>query len=122
MTTFVPKNNDLRTSLLFCFLLKKNAAESHKMLVEAYGEYALSEASCRNWFQRFKRGDFELDNEERGRPPKKFEDAELQALLDADNTQTRKMLAKTLNVDRGTISVRLRAMGKVQKDGKWVPQ
>ena len=29
-----------------------------------------------------------MRNEERGKPPKKFEDSELQALLDEDNAQT----------------------------------
>ena len=33
----------MREALLFCFNLKKSAAESHRMLVEAYGDNALSE-------------------------------------------------------------------------------
>jgi len=31
-------------------------------------------------------------NEERGKPPKKFEDSELQALLDEDDAQTQQQL------------------------------
>lgn len=92
------------------------------MLVEAYGEHALSERTCREWFARFKEGDFSLEDIGRGKPPKKFEDAELQVLLDQDDTQTQKMLAEILNVDRSTISDRLKATGKIQKDGKWVSQ
>ena len=53
--------------------------------------------------------------------PKKFEGAELQALLDEDSTQTLKQLAKALGVDQGTISRRLYAISKIQKEGKWVP-
>jgi len=34
---FVPGNYDLRTTLIFCYHLKKTAAESYRMLVEAYG-------------------------------------------------------------------------------------
>ena len=33
----------MQEALLFCFNLKKSAAESHRMLVEAYGDNALSE-------------------------------------------------------------------------------
>ncbi|MBJ5565832.1 hypothetical protein JGG61_23645 [Salmonella enterica subsp. enterica serovar London] len=33
-------------ALLFCFHLKKSAAESHRLLVQAYGKHALSEATC----------------------------------------------------------------------------
>lgn len=121
MSTFVPENDDLRQALIFCFHLKKSAAESHQMLIEAYGDHALSEATCKRWFQRFRNNDFDVRNKERGRPPKKFEDAELQALLDEDDTLSEKQMGIMLNVAQQTISVRLKAMGKIQKCGKWVP-
>ena len=65
--------------------------------------------------------DFDVRNKERGRPPKKFEDAELQAILDEDDTLNQKQMAEMLNVAQQTISDRLKAMGKIQKCGKWVP-
>ncbi|GFT64096.1 mariner Mos1 transposase [Trichonephila clavipes] len=71
-------------SINFLLPSEKNAAESHQMLVEAYGSNALSRAQCNRWFEKFQNGDFDVRNEERGRPAKKFEDAELQALLDED--------------------------------------
>ena len=52
---------------------------------------------------------------------KKFEDDELQALLDEDDAQTQQMMAQQLNVTRQAISDRLRSMGKIQKVGKRVP-
>ncbi|GFU04253.1 hypothetical protein TNCV_863661 [Trichonephila clavipes] len=72
---------------------QKNDAESHQMLVEAYGGNALSRAQCYRWFEKFQNGDFDERNEERGRTAKKFEDAELQALLDEDDGQTQVHLA-----------------------------
>ncbi|GFT13056.1 mariner Mos1 transposase [Trichonephila clavipes] len=42
-------------------------------------------------------------------------------LLDDDPTQTQQQLAKALNVSQETISRRLRATGKINKLGKWVP-
>jgi len=57
-------------------------------------------------------------NEERGKPPKKFENSELQALLDEDDAQTQQQLANQLNVTRKVVSIRLKAMGKIQKIGK----
>ena len=41
--------------------LKKFAAEAHRLLVEAYGDAALSERSCREWFQKFKNGEFDIE-------------------------------------------------------------
>jgi len=52
--------------------------------------------------------------------PKKFEDSELQALLDEDDAQTQQQLANQLNVTR-EVSIRLKSMGKIQKMGKWIP-
>eukprot|EP01133_Synstelium_polycarpum_P028705 gene28705-34931_t len=88
MSTFVPEKRHLREALLFIFHLKKNAITAHGMLVEAYGKDAASIRTCQEWFQRFKSGDFDLNDKEHSKPPKKFEDEELQALLDEDSAKS----------------------------------
>jgi len=108
----------MREALLFCFNLKKSTVESHRMLVEAYGDNALSETTCRDWFRRFNDDNFDLSDKKRENRPRKVEDCQLQALLDEDNTQSQKMLAEKLGVSQAAISMRLHAMGKVQKIGK----
>jgi len=51
MSSFLlKKKKHMREALLFYFNLKKSAAESHRMLVKAYGDNALSETTCRDWF------------------------------------------------------------------------
>ncbi|UYV78857.1 hypothetical protein LAZ67_17000019 [Cordylochernes scorpioides] len=55
------------------------------------------------------------------RRPIKFEDAELEALLDEDSSQTQEELAETLGVTQQAILNRLKVMGMVQKQGNWVP-
>ena len=91
------------------------------MLVEAYGEAALSERSCREWFQKFKNGEFDVEDKERSGRPKVYEDAELEALLDEDSCQTQEALALTLGVTQPAISHRLKSLGMIQKQGNWVP-
>ena len=56
MSTFVPAKQYLREALLFCFNLKKSAAEGYRLLCEAYGEHALSIKTCDYWFRRFENG------------------------------------------------------------------
>ena len=68
------------------------------MLVEAYGETASSERSCREWFQKFKYGEFDVEDKERNGRPKVYEDAELESLLDEHSCQTQETLALTLGV------------------------
>ncbi|UYV68994.1 SETMAR [Cordylochernes scorpioides] len=121
MSTFLPTKHNLREALLFCFNLKKSATDGHRLLCEAYGKHALSIKSCEYWFRRFKSGDIDTRDKERGGRPIKFEDAELEALLDEDSSQTQEVLAETLGVTQQAISNRLKVMGMVQKQGNWVP-
>ncbi|EFN83548.1 hypothetical protein EAI_06454, partial [Harpegnathos saltator] len=95
----------LREALLFCFNLKKSAAEARRLLEEAYGEHAQSKTTCEDWFKRFRSGDFDTDKEHSGRPntrPKtsRRTPQDLQALLDEDDTQTQDQLAEALNMTR----------------------
>ena len=46
--------------------MKKTVAESHRMLVEAYGEHALGKSQCFEWFKKFRSGNFDVSNEEHG--------------------------------------------------------
>lgn len=106
MSNFVPTKEHLREVVLHYFILKKKAAQAHRILVEVYGEYAPSERTCQKWFGRFKDGDFDVEDRERPGRPKKFEDKELEALLNEDPNQTTQQLADALNVNQATISKR----------------
>ena len=121
MSEFIPKKQHLREVLLHYFILKKSAAETHRLLVNIYGEHAPSKTSRKEWFQWFNSGDFDVRDKEREGAPKKFEDAELQALLEEDSCLSLDRLAKELNVDRSTVGKRLHAMGMMQKEGNWMP-
>ena len=96
--------------MIFCYHLKKNAAESHRILVEAYGEHALGKSQCFEWFKNFRSGNFDVKNEERGRPPKKFQVSELQALLDEDDPHTQQQFVDQLSVTREAVSIRLKTI------------
>ncbi|EGI62942.1 Mariner Mos1 transposase [Acromyrmex echinatior] len=95
MPSFELNKRHLRELLIYFFNLKKSAAEAHRLLVEAYDKAALSERSCREWFQKFKNGEFDVEDKERSGRLKVYEDAELEALLNEDSCQTQKELAFT---------------------------
>ena len=115
------KKQHLREVLLGYFFAKKTAAESHRLLQEVYGEHSLAKSQSFMWFKRFKRGDFVIKDKERPGPSKKFEDEELETLLNEDSCQTQEKLAESLGVTRQAISKRLEALGFIQKVGNWVP-
>lgn len=111
----------LRHCILFCFQMKKNAAQAMELINSTLGEPSVSHSTVKKWFARFRDGNLSLQDDPRPGVPKKFEDEELQALLDENPCQTEKELAEHLEVTQQAISVRLHAMGKIQKEGKWVP-
>ena len=106
MSNFVPEKVFLRGVLLYCFNMKKTAAESHRILVEVYGEHALAERTWQKWFARFKSGDYGLEDGERPGQPKKLEGEELEALINENCCQTQKELAQSLGVTQAAISKR----------------
>ena len=86
MSIFVPNNVYLRDILLQYFIENKSAAKGHKILIETYGENALLDTTSRDWFRRFNNNDFKLEDKERSGASKKFEDKELEEILDEDRS------------------------------------
>ncbi|KAG5313024.1 MOS1T transposase, partial [Pseudoatta argentina] len=121
MSKFLPNKVYLRGILLHYFIQKKSPAEAHRILVQTYGDNALSDPTCRDWYRRFKNNDFQLEDKERSGAPNKFQDKELKQLLDEDPSQTLSELGKILQVDESTVSKRLKGLGMIQKRGHWVP-
>lgn len=52
----------------------------------------------REWFKRFRKGDFFVEDKHGGGREKAFADAELEALLDGDPCQTQVELSQSLGV------------------------
>ncbi|GFV45425.1 mariner Mos1 transposase [Trichonephila clavipes] len=121
MSAYEQNSRHLLEVLIFCFNMKKSAAEAHRILSNTYGEAAISERMCRESFQRFKNSDFEVEDQHGGGREMVFENAELEVLLDQDSCQTQQELSGSLAVTQQDISKRLKVMGMIQKQGNWVP-
>jgi len=55
---------------------------------------AASHTTRKRWYQKFRQGDFSLEDEPRTGHPQKIETDELQALSDINSAQTEKELAE----------------------------
>ena len=71
MLDFIPKKLYLWGILLLYFIQKKSAAEANRILHETYGDHALLEITCRNWFRCFKSNNLDGEDKERSGAPKK---------------------------------------------------
>jgi len=122
----------IRFSIQFTFHLKKNAAEATAMICATCGENAVNHTICKRWYQKFRQGDFSLEDELRAGRPQKIETDELQALLDINSAQTEKELAEQLGVTQQEIddvtlhSLCFQSSGKkifckiITGDEKWI--
>ncbi|GFS65713.1 uncharacterized protein TNCV_3853591 [Trichonephila clavipes] len=63
MFAYEPNSRHLQEVLIFCFNMKKSAAEAHRMHSNTYGEAIIWERTYREWFQRFKNGDFDVEDQ-----------------------------------------------------------
>ena len=121
MSVFEPNSRYFREVLIFGIHLKKTAPETHQTLSSTYGKAALREKTCREWYQGFKSGDYDVEDRHGGGKEKNFEHSELEALLAENSCQKQEELAESLGVTQQVISKRLKAMGMIQKQGNWVP-
>ena len=88
--SFVPKKVYLRKILLHYFIQKKYVTEAHITFAETYGDHALLETKCKDWFRCFKTNDFDVEDKERSG------DKELEAWLHENSCQAQAEQTKSL--------------------------
>ncbi|CAK9796551.1 Histone-lysine N-methyltransferase SETMAR [Anthophora plagiata] len=98
-----------------------NAAQTSRNVNEVFGKDVANERTVRRWFEKFRSGDFDLQNEPRGRPESKVDDNQLKAVVEANPSETTRELAARFEVTIPTILSHLKAIGKVKKLDRWVP-
>lgn len=116
---------DHRSHILHCILyeyqLGHSAAEAHRHICQALGADTVSHRTCVKWFQRFRTGDFQLEDRPRsGRPPTVNPEA-VRQLVEADPRQSSRCMAAALGCSHVTVLNHLHSLGKVLKLGCWVP-
>ena len=80
----VNKKSDFPHLLFFAFNRDQKASEVTKDICAVYGEDAIPERTVRDWFARFKRGNFDLNDAPRSGRPIKMNEDQLRDLLKKD--------------------------------------
>lgn len=110
-----------RHILLYYFRKGKNASQAHKKLFAVYGNKALKERQCQNWFAKFRSYDFSLKNLQRSGRPVEVDETHIKAIIDSDRHSTTREIAKKLNVSHTCIQKKLKQLGYVKKLNLWIP-
>jgi [histone H3]-lysine36 N-dimethyltransferase SETMAR len=114
-----------KTALRQCFLYDClsgiTAAESSRRICAAFGQHVVAERTAQRWFDRFRSGNYSLEDEPKSGRPSKIDDKQLRQIVEADPRQTTRDLATALGCVHSTIVKHLAAIGKKSKLGQWVP-
>ena len=82
------KNEYFCHILLFYFRKGNNAAQAAKKLRDVYDGEALKDRQCRNWFDKFRSGDFLLKDEQRSGRPNEVDDDQIRAIIESNQQPT----------------------------------
>ncbi|XP_026831394.1 histone-lysine N-methyltransferase SETMAR [Ooceraea biroi] len=111
----------IRPILLYEFKRGTNASQTHRNLCEVFGQDVITVRSCQFWFEKFRNGDFNLENEPRSGRPSVIDKARLRSRVKETPDITTRELEAEFGVSHGTIINSLHQLGFVSKLNKWVP-
>ena len=112
---------ELRVLLLHEFRLGRKATGEARNICSMMSEDTLSIRTAQHWFNRFKSGNFELnDSRHSGRPLETDVDV-LKQLIEEDPRLTTRSLAERLGCSHTIVETRLSELGKTWKYGVWIP-
>ena len=114
------KNEHFRHILLFYFRKGKNAAQAAKKLRDLYGEEALKDRQCRNFFDKFRSGDFSLKDEGRSGRPNEVDD-QIKAIIESDRHVTVREIEEMLKIPKSTIDRHIQRFELIKKLDIWIP-
>ena len=95
--------------------------QARKKLYDVYCENSLTERQCRNWFARFRSGDFDLKDALRSGRPTEVDDDKIKAIIENNRRSTTREIAEKLNMSRICVKKHLKQFGYINKLDIWVP-
>ena len=111
----------IRHCLLYEFNKGENATKAVENINRVYGLNSIKIRNAQYFYQKFRSGNFSVEDEARSGRPVSLDIKDLRAVVEADPYQTCEEIADRLNSSAATISRHLREIGKTSKLGKWVP-
>lgn len=112
---------DLRLLMLHEFRLDRHATEATRNICATMGQGAVSYNTVVSWFQKFRGGSFELEDEPRAGRPQQVDLELLSSLVQEDPRLSTRCLAERLGCSHTAVENHLHKLGKTWKYGIFVP-
>lgn len=110
----------IRHCLMYEFRKGSTSSNAFKNISTTYTECNLSLDKCQRWFRRFKSGNFDI-SERRGGSSSNLNNNVLLSLIEEYPMRTTRDLGDNLQVSHTTIATHLHELGKVNRQGLWIP-
>ena len=79
-----------------------------------YSAEALKDRQCRNWFQKFRSGDFSLKDEQRPGRPNEVDDDQIKVIIESDRHVTVREIEEMLKKSKSTIDRHIQRLELVE--------
>ncbi|VDN34984.1 unnamed protein product [Cylicostephanus goldi] len=111
----------LRSIIFYEYRLGSSERAAARRINLLIGQGTVSHMTVHRWFQRFKSGNFSLEDEAHsGRPPT-FDEGRLKKSIEKDPRQTTRCLAEEFKCHHSTIETHLHSLGFIRKYAVWIP-
>ena len=80
-----------------------------------YGEEALKDRQSRNWFDKFRSGDFSLKDEQCSDRPNEVDDDQIKGIIESNRHVTVREIEEMLKIQKSTIERHIQRIGLVKK-------
>ena len=108
--------------MLYYFKKGKNATKMQKKVCAVYGQGAVTDRMCQQWFAKFCAGDFSLDDDPRSGRPIGVDSDQIETITDGNQRYTTREMADILKISKSSVENHLHQLGYVNRFDVWVPR
>uniref|UniRef100_A0A0K0FE18 Histone-lysine N-methyltransferase SETMAR (inferred by orthology to a human protein) n=1 Tax=Strongyloides venezuelensis TaxID=75913 RepID=A0A0K0FE18_STRVS len=94
---------EIRIIFLYKFKKGTSAAKTAEDINIVFGEGFVNPSTVQRWFKRFREGNEDLENEDRGRPASVVDNDHLRTIIEADSQQSVRRTSEDLRVSKDTV-------------------
>ena len=114
-------NASIRECLLFEFQLEHSAAEVTRNICQAKGQNAISEATTKCCFARFRQENYSLKDMPKSGRPTEINLIELQQAIESEPASTQLQVASKFGCTQQAVGYHFRKLRLASRAGQWTP-